>query len=180
MSVRPNWRCWLIVTAALFLGSLLMAPRPDRNSVAWLARKYCVSETKVEQVVSAFGVQSDELDSYGMSDFPVNLISTRLRELTSASSTVSVERAEPLIRGYEVRCAPESPRIVYYAFFGRSIQAHGGGCRDGTGVALVLKFVYRLERASGTDVLDNWSLRDLNDSGFDYERPILLASCDLR
>ena len=107
MSVRPNWRCWLIVTAALFLGSLLMAPRPDRNSVAWLARKYCVSETKVEQVVSAFGVQSDELDSYGMSDFPVNLISTRLRELTSASATVSVELVEPLIRGYERR--PRTP-----------------------------------------------------------------------
>lgn len=180
MSVRTNWRCWLIVAAALCLGSLVIAPRPERNSVAWLAQKYCVSESKVEQVVSAFGVQSDELGSYGMADFPVNLISTRLRELTSASSTVGVELVEPLIRGYEVRCAPESPRIVYYAFFGRSVQVHGGGCRDGAGVAMVLRFVHRLDRAGGTEVLDNWSLRDLNDSGFDYERPILLASCDLR
>jgi len=159
------------MTVATVLAPLLSGcgPPPAPNSVAWLAREYGVSPEKVRSIASALDVDPEKLATFGPANFPLNYFQQRVAEIRERTGLVTSEDVETLVQGYEVRCDDSFGRPVDYLFYSQNISPGVFGSR-----ALVIRVLYRSILSPEVDQITLWNIRD---SGFDYERKWIEENC---
>jgi len=161
---------FVVMGFTLYSISLPSPPEPPKNSLAWLAQRYGVSEDKVRSVANALNVKPEDMASFGGGDFPANFIREKLRDIEAHSGRVTKEDVDRLVQGYEAKCG-HSGLVVYYLFYSTNLDS--GVFRSSNGEALVIRFVYK--RSDQT--IDNWGVRDIHDSGFESERLEIRGLC---
>jgi hypothetical protein len=138
------------------------SPTPQKNSVAWLAQRYHVSEDKVRSVAAAIGVSPDQLGDFGPADFPLNYFAQQIRNLSNVE--VRKNDFDGMMRGYEASC---THGFVFYLFYSTNLDTSPAVVKKG-GEAMVLRFLFDplTLTADGSPALDNWNIVDIRDSGF--------------
>jgi hypothetical protein len=168
----------LLLLVILSVACLQTAPKKQVSSVAWLAETYGVSEQIVEDTARALGVDPEDTTDYGAGWFPANYFRERMVELSAQKGALLRDDLETLVKGYQLRCADTSGMRVYYLFYGTSVRYPQPFVRPSER-AMVLRFVYVRQPATGPIVLDNWTTPDITDSGFDPDRSWLHDHCGI-
>jgi hypothetical protein len=113
-----GWRAKVVVGIAIVAAGgiwILARPPAKHNSVAFLARRYGVSKDSVRDVAHAFGVDPENMASYGERSFPGNYIEYTLGWKWDQAKHPTVYRAEieALMTGYVSRCDIEDTITIY-------------------------------------------------------------------
>ncbi len=170
----------LLVSLSIPGCGLARSPAPQENSVAWLAKEYHVSEEKVRSVAAAIGVSPDHLGDFGPADFPYNYFAQQIRNLSNVKGEVSKNDFDAMMRGYEASC---KSGFVFYLFYSTNLDLSSAVVKQ-KGKALVLRFYFDSTKiaADGSPVLalNNWTMVDIRNSGFNPDMKAIQEECGIR
>ncbi len=162
----------LIVTACM---TEFTWPSTRPGSVARLSIKYGVPEDKIREVASAYQVAPEEINKFGVGDFPLNYIAERIGESGESEGYITREDVEDLMKGYEARCELYDGKRVLYLFYSTNLTHQI--IMSARGESMVIGFTYKEKSGSKDIVVDRWGTNNIADSGFAYTRRLIQENC---
>ncbi len=108
----------LLLVIVMVAGGILILVRPPAkyNSVMYLARRYGVGKSDVQDVANAYGVDPKDLATFGQQPFPINYIGHTLGLPGWEQSRPSIVRrseVEAFVTGYVSRCDLDEMTTLY-------------------------------------------------------------------